>query len=160
MPSNRRLVTLLRGIVVVLSAQFLLGIWVNLFGAFPPTHDVATAVLYGGDPVLTAHYALAVLLVALAIAVVLVSFREEGRTYLPWLAVAGLLSILWASASGIQFVLSGFSDNVDSFSMAAAFIAATSFYGVAQALVLPGSPPAAPSSGEGRQSRTPGGPAH
>jgi len=131
---------LLRLIVLLLSAQFVLGIWVNLYGRFPRTDDVVTAVQYGGDPVLTAHYALAVAAVVLAAVIVAVAFRSDSRRSLRWMTVGGLLSVLWASAAGLQFVLSGFSNGDASFSMALAFIVAMIFYGVAQARVLPGHP--------------------
>jgi len=160
LPATHRVVLLLRVVVVLLSAQFLLGIWVNLFGRFPATRTLGSAVLYGGDPVLTTHYLAAVALLIVGMAIVVAAFRHGVRESLRWLVVAGFLSIVWACASGLQFVLSGFSDNVDSFSMAVAFIAATSFYGVAQALVLPAHPPAgSPSREEGstRAARDPPG---
>jgi hypothetical protein len=138
----RPLTMLLRAVVILLSLQFVLGIWVNLFGTFPPTDNLGTALSYPGDPVLTSHYALAVVLVILGIVVVVVAFRPGVRTSLRWIVILGLLSIVWASASGVEFVLSGFSNNADSFSMAVAFIVTTGFYGVAQALVLPGGPSA------------------
>jgi hypothetical protein len=146
--ASRRLVTLLRVIVVLLSVQFVLGIWVNLFGSFPSTSNVEVAAVYSDDAVLTGHYVLAIVLVIVALVLVFVSFGKEERKGLRWLALGGLLSILWASASGVQFILSGFSNNVDSFSMALAFIAATSFYGVAQALVLPAAPSSTPQKGD------------
>lgn len=126
----------LRAIVLLLTAQFLLGIWVNLFGTFPRTTSVLSAITYGGDPVLTAHYGLAVVLLLLAIGITVVSFRGTEPPTLRWFALGGLLSIAWAYESGIQFILSGFADNLSSFSMALGFILAMTFYGLAQALVL------------------------
>jgi len=131
---------LLRLIVVLLSAQFVLGIWVNLFGRFPTTDSVANAVEYGGDPVLTAHYAVAVLVVILAAILVALAFRTDTRGSLRWMTIGGLFSVLWATAAGLQFILSGFSSSDASFNMALAFIVAMTFYGVAQALVLPALP--------------------
>ena len=108
MQENRRVTMLLRLIVVLLSAQFVLGIWVNLFGSFPATNNVATAVEYGGDPVLTVHYGLAVVVVLLAIVLVAEAFRTDSRRSLRWMTAGGFLSVVWASASGVQFILSGF----------------------------------------------------
>lgn len=142
--TTRGLVTLLRTIVVLLSLEFVLGIWVNLFGSFPSTRDLGTAWAYAGDPVLTAHYVLAVLLLVLGAVIVTVAVRTGARAGLRWMAVLGLLSIAWASAAGMEFVRSGFTNNEDSFSMALAFIVASSFYGVAQALVPPHTPPHRP----------------
>ena len=131
---------LLRVIVGLLSLQFLLGIWVALFGSFPSTNNVQTAVMYGGDPVLSGHYALAVVLLVLAVVVVLAAFRNGVPARLRWLTLGGLVSVLWAWISGVEFILSGFSNNSDSFSMAVAFIVAMTFYGLAQAAVLPRAP--------------------
>ncbi len=154
---TRGLVTLLRAIVILLSIEFVLGIWVNLFGSFPSTARLGTALAYTGDPVLTGHYVLAVLLVVLGVVIVLVAFRTGARGSLRWMVVLGLLSILWATAAGVGFVLSGFASNADSFSMAVAFIVAASFYGIAQALVLPPSPPPrSPPEEEGGSASAPG----
>ena len=140
----RSLVMLLRVIVVLLSVQFLLGMWVNLYGPVPSTDNLGLALSYTGDPSLTAHVALAVLLVILGIVIVVVAARGKTRASLRWAVLLGSLSILWASAAGIEFVLSGFASSADSFSMALAFILGTSCYGVAQALVLPASPTGGP----------------
>ncbi len=140
--TTRRLVRLLRAAVVLLSLQFVLGIWVNLFGTFPSTDSLGTALSYTGDPVLTGHYVLAVVLVILGVVVVIVALRPGVRTSLRWMVILGLLSIIWACAAGVGFVLSGFSNNADSFSMAVAFIVTAGFYGAAQALVLPRGPAA------------------
>lgn len=140
--TSRLLVGLLRGTVVLLALQYLLGMWVNLFGPVPPTNDLGAALSYTGDPAFTAHVALAVLLLTLGIVIVFVSFREETRVGLRIMVLLGLLSIFWASVAGVQFVRSGFSSNTASFSMALAFIVATSCYGIAQVLVLPQVAPA------------------
>jgi glucan phosphoethanolaminetransferase (alkaline phosphatase superfamily) len=139
---TERVAWLLRAIVLLLSLQFLFGIWVNLFGTFPATNDVQTAVRYGGDPVLTGHYVLAVVLLVLAIVLVYRTFRPGVRASLRWLSLGGLLSVLWAAVAGVEFILSGFSNNDDSFSMAFAFIVAMTFYGLAQAALLPRTPKA------------------
>ena len=139
---------LLRAIVGLLSLQFLLGIWVNLYGSFPATSDVQVAFTYGGDPGLTGHYILAAVLVVLAVTIVLAAFRSGFPARLRWLTLGGLLSVLWASISGVEFILSGFTDNSVSFSMAFAFIVAMTFYGLAQAAVLPRAPVASRSEGE------------
>ena len=140
MTKANRVTWLLRAIVVLLSLQFVLGIWVNLFGSFPSTDSVSTAVMYGGDPVLTGHYLLAVVLLLLAVVVVYASIRPEIPRRLRWYTLGGLLSIVWAWAAGVEFILSGFSSNEASFSMALAFIVAMTFYGLAQAAVLPRAP--------------------
>jgi hypothetical protein len=142
MSASRRVTVLLRLTVSLLALQFLLGIWVNLFGTFPATNSVLTAISYTGDPVLTAHYATAFILLLLAIILTVVSFRTGEPRRIGWLAVGGLLFILLAYESGIEFILSGFSNNTASFSMAVGFIGATAVYGVAQAVALTRAPAA------------------
>jgi len=136
MPASRRVIVLLRVTVSLLALQFLLGIWVNLFGSFPRTSDVATALSYSGDPVLTAHYALAVLLLLLAVLLAYVSFAPGEPRRLRGLTIAGLLSVLLALEAGVQFILSGFGNADWSFVMAFGFIASTAFYGVAQLIAV------------------------
>lgn len=142
MTETSRVAWLLRTIVVLLALQFVLGVWVYLFGSFPSTKSVASAVMYGGDPVLTGHYVLAVVLFVLAAVLVVVGFRSGLPARLRWFTLGGLLSVLWASASGVEVILSGFSNNGASLSMAIAFIVAMIFYGLAQAALVPRRPPA------------------
>ncbi len=130
------MVVLLRLTVGLLALQFLLGIWVALFGKFPDTHDLMTALAYSGDPVLTAHYALAFVLLLLAILLAYVSFAKGEPKRLRVLTLAGLLSVLVALEAGVQFVLSGFANNDWSFVMAVGFIASMAFYGLAQAVAI------------------------
>jgi len=130
-----RFVWWLRAIVVLLSVQFLLGVWVNLFGRVPMTTSLVKALEYTGDPALTAHMVLAVVIAVLGFLIALASF---GGTPVPWLrsmTVAGLLSVLWSYEWGFQFLVTGFSSGRDSFLMAVGFIVAMGFYGVAQSLV-------------------------
>lgn len=142
MDRTDRIPWLLRIVVILLAAQFVLGIWVNLFGSFPSTKSVGTALMYGGDPVLTGHYLLGVLLFVLAVVLAASSFGPGTAPRVRWLVVAGLLSVVWAATSGVEFILSGFSNAGASFSMALAFIVAMTFYGLAQAEVLKGEPTA------------------
>jgi hypothetical protein len=137
----------LRGIVVLLSAQFLLGIWVDLYGSFPSTTNLGRAMMYTGDPALSVHMVLAVLLVILAFVLAVGSFSAGAPARLRWVALGGLLAVLWAYESGLQFVLSGFGNNLDSFSMAAAFVVAMVLYGIAQGLVATSSPAPRPGPG-------------
>ena len=143
MPPSRILVGLLRGMVVVLSAQFLLGIYVNLFGAPSASQGLVGAAIGSDGPVLAAHVALAVVLLLLGGVLSVLSFGRDVPRALQGLLLGGLLSIVAASLSGAAFVLSGFGDDTLSFSMATAFIAATSFYGVAQAVLASARPGAA-----------------
>ncbi len=122
---------------MLISLQFVLGVWVALFGTFPSTDNVGTALRYTGDPVLSAHYAIAVIILILAVVLVVLSLPSSEPRMMRWLNVAGLLSLLGADAAGVQFILSGFSNDDYSFGMAVAFIVAMVFYGIAQAVALP-----------------------
>ncbi len=133
--ADLRLPRTLRLLVVLLAAQFLLGMWVNLFGAFPASRGLAEAILYAGDPVLTAHYGLAIVLLVLAGVAVALAPKTAGRLLLG-VVLGGLVSLVGASLAGLEFVRSGFSNGAASFSMAVGFLAATSFYGVAQGIAL------------------------
>lgn len=125
-----------RGILMLTAVQFLLGIWVSLYGALPTTGNVARVVEYSGDPALSAHLALAVVLVLVAFVLAVGAFSRSAPPRLRWPALGGLLSLLVAYEAGFEFLLSRFQDNDYSFVMAVGFIAAIAFYGIAQGLVL------------------------
>lgn len=119
----------LLALLTLLSVQFALGMWVNLFGSFPATSDVLAVVEARGDPVLQAHMVTAVVILATAILLIaLASRRPLPRSDLGW-AVVGLGTVLWAYESGIDLILSGFSSDLDSYSMAMGFLATYLVYG-------------------------------
>ncbi|MGP8077178.1 MAG: hypothetical protein ACLQD8_08815 [Thermoplasmata archaeon] len=144
-----RFVVWLRAIVILLAVEFVLGVWLNRYGTFPTTHNVVRAVMYTGDPVLSAHLALAVVLVVLAFVLAVSAFGAGAPPKFRWFALGGFLAILAAYESGVQFIGSGFQSNADSLAMFAGFAVAMVFYGIAQrylgrpASVGPGAPPSA-----------------
>jgi len=156
MSESSSLTLRLRILVSLLGVQFLLGIWVNLFGTFPSTDSVGTALMYGGDPVLSAHYVVALVVFLLALTLLARTIRVRQPSHLRWLILAGFLSVVWASVSGVEFILSGFSNAGASFSMASAFIVAVSFYGVAQVAVM-GMEQSSPPAGGQPAARAPSG---
>ncbi len=115
--------------LTILAVQFVLGIDVNLFGAFPTTSVVLQALYSNVDPVLTAHMAVAFLLLVLGVLLAVLGFRRPLPRRVSWAALSGALAVFWAFESGIEFVLSGFSNNVASFSMALGFLASVAIYG-------------------------------
>lgn len=115
--------------ITLLGIQFLLGMFVNLFGTFPNTSEVLPALEFTVDLPLTAHMAVAFLLQASAITVAVLAFRRPLTRPTAYLALGGVAAIFWAFESGIEFVLSGFTNNAASFSMAVAFFAAVTIYG-------------------------------
>lgn len=126
----------LRGLTMLLAVQFLLGIWVNLFGTFPVTSSLRTALTYTGDPALTAHMLLAVVIVLVGFVIAIFAFgRDSPDPRLRWAVTGGLLSTLFAYEWGVQLILADYANNTDSFLMAVGFIAAVAFYGVAQTMV-------------------------
>jgi hypothetical protein len=111
-----------------LAVQFILGMANNLFGTFPATSDVLQA-LSSGDAMLVAHMSVAFVLLALGILVAVLAFRRPIPRRVAALGVAGVLGIFWAFESGIEFVLSGFSNNLWSFSMSLGFLVVLVIYG-------------------------------
>jgi len=122
----------LRALGVLLGVQFVLGIWLTLYGTFPSTRNVVKALLYRGDPVLTVHVALAVLLVILAFVIAVSAFLGETPPRLRWYTLGGFLAVLGAYEAGIQLIESGFTSNPDSIAMLLLFLVAVAFYGLAQ----------------------------
>lgn len=128
-----------RVLTMLLGLQFLLGIWVTLFGTFPVTSNLQKALSYSGDPVLTVHMVLAIVLVLLAFVVTVYAFGQNAPDpRLRWVSLGGLLSILFAYEWGVQLLLADYANNTDSFWMAVGFIAAVAFFGVAQTMVASG----------------------
>lgn len=141
----------LRGITVLLLLQLILGVWINLYGTFPATSNVATAVKYLHDPEFSVHVALAVLLVLIAFVVALYAFRSDAPPRLRWYTLGGFLALLVGYEAGVELIMSGFSSNLYSGLMALAWLVAIAFYGLGQmelrrAARAPGAvaPPASP----------------
>jgi hypothetical protein len=119
-----------RIILVLLTVQFLLGMWTNLFVAFPdvvagtnPFAQIFTNGLY----VLAAHLILGFALFGVAIATLAFSFLAKIRILVRQGAL-GLGSITIAGISGLIFVLSGFQNDAFSFLMAVFFLFAFGVY--------------------------------
>jgi hypothetical protein len=131
MPLDRvraRLDRAINGLLIVVGIQFLLGMWLNLFGSFPTgAGNVGTALTDAADPVLIAHIVFGILLIAGGVAIVLLAWMDALRT-IRWYALAGLASNLVAALAGSEFVYSGYSSNAASFLMAAGFAAAVTAY--------------------------------
>lgn len=117
-------------VLLVLALQFVLGIWVNLFVSFPRTNEVERVLTSSTDPILLAHMAVAFTLLALGILVAALAVRSPLPYGLAALGAAGAGTIFWAFESGIEFIVSGFTNGLASFSMALGFAAALSVYGL------------------------------
>jgi len=142
----------LRVLLLLLVVEFALGIWLVRYGTFPTTTNVVKVAMARGDPVLTAHMGLAVLLVVLAFVETVAAFGSTAPPRLRWFALGGFLALLVAYESGVEFILSGFSNDAYPLVMLAAFFGAAVFLGLGQwQLTRPAVPPAppAPSTGTG-----------
>lgn len=121
------LTTSLTSIVMgLLAFQFLTGVGLNLFVAFPDGQpsslsDAFAAMAIGALPAvhLIVGFALQVLSV-----VILALFLDSSESKLTILAAVGLASVTAAGLSGTAFIYSGFQEDVYSYFMAVGFVAA------------------------------------
>jgi hypothetical protein len=104
--------------LVLLIAEFLLGMYVNLFVPAPTN-----------QPVLRAHILVGTLLVVLAVVTAVIAIAGRRRA-VAVLAVAGLLFLLIAWIGGARFLGFG-GHNADSYLMASGFLFAAVSYGMA-----------------------------
>jgi hypothetical protein len=119
-----------------LFVQFLLGIWVTLFDtSFPSTQSgILRAAVDGTHPILTAHLVNALVLLFLGLGILSYAL-ETSRSSIVRASTIGLLSIVVALLFGFAFLYTGLSDDVYSYAMAIAFLAAVYSYFVLLATV-------------------------
>ena len=124
-----RLDRALNGILLGIGVQFFLGMWLNLFGAFPLANSsFGGALTDGSDPILAIHTILGVFLLVGAIAVLVLSFRDHLRM-IRWFTLTGLVGMILAGVGGSGFVSTGYSSALSSFLMAVGFaVALTGYY--------------------------------
>lgn len=124
----RRDVITILGFLVL---QFILGMVLNLFVAFPSIPAGSSDRTYFNailtTPFLLAHFIVGVGLLLGSIWIIISAARIRKRKVLP-LALLGFVSILTAYVSGFEFLLSGFQSNVMSFTMSIGFVAALISY--------------------------------
>lgn len=133
----------LRMIVMVLLAlltvQFLLGIYANLYVAFPTQ---GTTMMDGMNTVmshvgLASHMVLGLVLAAVGCAAAVIAVRT-GVAAVAWIAVAGLAALVGAGIAGMVFVMAG-QANAASYVMAVGFLASFASY-FAELVVVPRQP--------------------
>jgi len=127
-----KLQLLVIGTLVVLSVQAWTGDFVNLFSVFPVgTVDSSLGGLLQAlkeAGLLPLFHAFAgILLVALSVVVLVLSFRSKIRNA-EIASIIGLAAVFSAVMGGVLFVLSGFQDNGSSMQMAGSFIGAYALY--------------------------------
>jgi hypothetical protein len=127
--------------VVLLLAQFLLGMATNLYVTIPSSHPGTSAVYFAGigpgvrwavgsGPVpLAIHATLGSALILAAIAVSALAVRSGARRWI-LCALIGLIAVIAAWFNGVSFVNLGQHD-INSMIMSAAFAAAVASYGAA-----------------------------
>lgn len=151
----------LAGQLILLAAQFVLGMAVNLFARVPAVHpgsvrpgsdyftSLARAVswaLTSGDVLLRLHVIAGLLAVAAGIVLVLAAMWAGGRrrAVAAW---SGLAFVVGAGFNGGSFLIFGDGDKLASFLMASLFLLAVVVYTVALPLEARGSGAAAPTGG-------------
>ncbi|MDE1855766.1 MAG: hypothetical protein KGH49_00825 [Candidatus Micrarchaeota archaeon] len=113
-------------LIALITLQGLLGNAINLFAIFPSGQvngyfGFFQAVASVG-PELIIHMLNGFLILALAIAVLAMSFTWNGSKETKIASIIGLFAVVSAIAGGILFVLSGFLDNSFSAQMGGSFI--------------------------------------
>lgn len=125
---RRRLESSLNGILALIGIEFFIGMWLNLFGAFPSIPTLAAAVTDFTAPLLVAHIVLGLLMGLGAVLVLFLATRDPYGN-IRWFALGGLLGVAFAGIAGSAFVTSSYSNNYASYGMAVGFaIALTSYY--------------------------------
>ena len=120
---------------LLLIIQFIIGMWMNLFAVFPSFSS--SFFMYGmmrvmfSVPELMAHMMLGVLIGLISIMIFMILAMGGDYRLLSQSAIASI-SILIAGISGLEFVFSGYVNNVFSFIMSIGFI----FTVVAYSLIL------------------------
>ena len=109
----------------LLSIQFIIGMWMNLFAVFPSFgHSFS---MYGmmqvmfSVPELMVHMMLGILIELVSLIIFFV-FAMAGDYRLSTLSAVASISILAAGIGGLEFIFSGFANNIFSFIMSLGFI--------------------------------------
>ena len=125
---RERLDRAFNGVLALIGVQFLIGMWLNLFGTFPTDGgNLGTALAYTADPLLAVHVVLGILLVLGGLALLIQSFFDPVRM-IRWFAIGGFAALIFAALAGSNFVYSGYASDVSSFLMAVGFAGAVTAY--------------------------------
>lgn len=125
---------LLTGVTVeltLLAAQFVIGMWMNLFALFPTTN--VTFPMSGmmnvmfSVPELMVHMMIGAVIGLLSLMIFVMSLMG-GYHKSAMLSAIASFSIFLAGMSGLEFIFSGFQNNILSFAMSLGFIVAVISY--------------------------------
>ena len=124
-------------IVSLLIIEFLLGMWISLFAALPTGTTLAIgAQAFQGKLELGVHMIVGYLLSILSIvALVFASLSKKVRIVI--FGILGVVSIIAAGITGTEFVDSGYTNNVASYTMSIAFLVGLLVYINLERLVSP-----------------------
>jgi uncharacterized membrane protein HdeD (DUF308 family) len=124
--------------LIMLAAQYILGMILNLFVALPDkhpgqsgnyfvrsAHSFGWAVTLGGGVVLFLHVLLGVGLIVRGIIMLVDAARNRSVPWI-WVGAVGLLGIAVAFTNGLSFL--DFNRDADSFIMAMGYVVATAAY--------------------------------
>ncbi len=109
----------------LLIIQFVIGMWMNLFAIFPSFGS--SFFMYGmmqvmfSVPELMVHMMTGILIGLVSLMIFMI-FAMGGDYRLSLLSAIASVSILTAGISGLEFMFSGFTNNVFSFTMSLGFI--------------------------------------
>jgi heme A synthase len=117
----------LNGYLLAVALQFILGIWLNLYGGFPSSNSAASAITDAGDPALVLHTLLGLLLFVGSVGIVVQALRDPYKP-VRVLAVTGMIAVLLTGLFGFGFVYSGYANNAYSLGMAIGLLAVVTIY--------------------------------
>lgn len=124
---RQRLDRALNGFLLLVALEFILGMWLNLYGVFPSSNSAATAIGDGGDPALIAHMVVGVLLFLGSIGIVVQSMRDPYRPVRVF-AIAGIIAVVLTGLFGLGFIYSSYGNNAYSLGMALGLLAIVTVY--------------------------------
>ena len=122
---SRRGINLILLEFFLLIIQFVIGMWMNLFAVFPSFGQ--SFFMYGmmqvmfSVPELMVHMMLGILIELVSLIIFFV-FAMAGDYRLSTLSAVASISILAAGIGGLEFIFSGFANNIFSFIMSLGFI--------------------------------------
>ena len=124
---RQRLDRAINGYLLLVALEFILGMWLNLYGVFPTSNSAATAISDSGNPALIAHMVVGVLLFVGSIGIVAQSFRDPyrpGRVF----TMAGMIAVVLTGLFGLGFIYSSYGNNAYSLGMALGLLAIVTIY--------------------------------
>lgn len=124
---RERLDRAINGFLLLVALEFILGMWLNLYGLFPSSNSAAAAITDGTNPALIAHMVVGVLLFVGSIGIVAQARRDPYRPVRVF-ALAGVIAVLLTGFFGLGFVYSSYANNAYSLGMAIGLLAIVTIY--------------------------------